>query len=294
MNKYLQLFGAMENLGATELAQSLPVCVACLARPSGDSLRSMKRTLVSGFALTFALTVHAQVLPFNDAGVTMGHHHIMAPDVDAQKAIWVDVLGGEAQGNPPLQFVKFPGAFLILTPGEATEGTKGSAIDHIAFELKDLAGTREKLRAAGVRIWNETDTVFFAMLPGDIEVHFVSNPELATPIAHRSMVFASADPEAERAWWESVLGAETSADGNRPYSTIPGSRLFFIGADEPIAPSRGRTLDHTGIGVRDVAGFCGQIAAKGVECQMLFGGAAAMITDPAGVAIEINAGLENR
>jgi len=27
---------------------------------------------------------------------------------------------------------------------------------------------------------------------------------------------------------------------------------------------------------------------------MLFGGAAALITDPAGVTIEINAGLENR
>jgi hypothetical protein len=43
-----------------------------------------------------------------------------------------------------------------------------------------------------------------------------------------------------------------------------------------------------------VGAFCEQIAAKGVICELLFGGAAAMITDPAGVAIEVNAGLESR
>ena len=77
-------------------------------------------------------------------------------------------------------------------------------------------------------------------------------------------------------------------------STIPGSRLFFTAADAPAAPTRGRTLDHTGIGVEDVGAFCDRIAGQGVECEMLFGGVAAIITDPAGVAVETNSGLENR
>ena len=33
---------------------------------------------------------------------------------------------------------------------------------------------------------------------------------------------------------------------------------------------------------------------KGVTCELIFNGAIAMITDPAGVTIEINSGLENR
>jgi catechol 2,3-dioxygenase-like lactoylglutathione lyase family enzyme len=187
----------------------------------------MKRYLLSGLVSGFALTAHAQVLPFNEAGVTMGHHHLMVPDVDAQTAIWVDVLGGEPSGNPPL-------------------------------------------------------------------LHLFADPALETPIAHRAMAFVSTDPDAQRAWWENVLGAATTQEGAMTVSTIPGARLFFSGADTAPAPTRGRALDHTGIGVADVGAFCEQIAAKGVICELLFGGAAAMITDPAGVAIEVNAGLESR
>ena len=253
----------------------------------------MKRLLIFGLVLGFG-AAHAQVLPFNEAGVTMGHHHLMVPDVDEQRKIWVDVLGGEPSGNPPLLFVKFPGVFLILTNGNGTEGTHGSALDHIAFDVRDLAGLREKLAAFGVTISNESDTRFDAMLPGGIDVHFFGNPSLATPIAHRAVSFVSTDPDAQREWWERVLGAKTTQEGALTVSTIPGARLFFTQADSPPAPTRGRTVDHTGIGVKDVGAFCEQVAEQGVVCEMLFGGVAAMITDPAGVAIEINAGLESR
>ncbi|MGD8339659.1 MAG: VOC family protein [Gammaproteobacteria bacterium] len=254
----------------------------------------MKYQVFCCLSIGFWATGHAQVLPFNEAGVTMGHHHIMAPDIDAQTAIWVDILGGELQGNPPLQFVKFPGTFLILSNGEAAAGTRGSALDHIAFDLRDLAGTRAKLAAAGVELFNESDARFDATLPGGIEVHFFSDPNLPTPIAHRAMAFVATDPDAQRAWWEDILGAKTAQEGAMTVSTIPGARLFFSGADTAPAPTRGRTLDHTGIGVADVGEFCDQLAAKGVECELLFGGVAAMITDPGGVTIEINSGLENR
>lgn len=254
----------------------------------------MSRLLLSGLALCFAAIGHAQVLPFNEAGVTMGHHHLMVPDVDAQRRIWVDVLGGEPSGNPPLLFVKFPGVFLILSNGNGTEGTKGSAIDHIAFNVRDLDGTRRKLAAAGVEISNRSDARFDALMPGGIEVHFFGDPSLATPIAHRAIAFASTDPDAERAWWERILGAKTTREGDLTVSTIPGARLFFSKSDSAPAPTRGRALDHTGIGVKDVNGFCDRIAAQGVMCEKMFGGAVAMITDPAGVTIEINSGLESR
>jgi catechol 2,3-dioxygenase-like lactoylglutathione lyase family enzyme len=254
----------------------------------------MQRTILLGLALFGAFTARAQVLPFNEAGVTMGHHHVMVADVDAQKKIWVDALGGEPSGNGPLQFVKFPGVFVILTPGKGTEGTKGSVIDHIAFNVKDLKATRAKLAAAGAAISNESDARFDALLPGGIDVHFFADASLATPIAHRAIAFVSTNPEAERAWWEKVLGAKTAKESELVVSTIPGARLLFSKADSARATTRGRSLDHTGIGVKDVAAFCDRVAAQGVVCEKLFNGAAAMITDPAGVAIEVNAGLESR
>jgi catechol 2,3-dioxygenase-like lactoylglutathione lyase family enzyme len=254
----------------------------------------MKPFLVPALLLCASATAGAQVLPFNEAGVTMGHHHIMVPDVDAQRRIWVDVLGGEPSGNPPLLFVKFPGVFLILSSGNGIEGTTGSALDHFAFNVRDLPGTRAKLAAAGVAISNESAIRFDALMPGGLDVHFFADSSLTTPIAHRAVAFASTDPDAQRAWWERILGAKTTQEGDLTVSTIPGARLLFSKAGSVPAPTRGRALDHTGIGVKDVNAFCDTIAAEGVTCERLFGGAAAMITDPAGVAIEVNAGLESR
>ena len=120
-------------------------------------------------------------------------------------------------------------------------------------------------------------------------------PRAAAPApAHRAIAFVSTDPDAERAWWEKVLGAKTTKEDELTVSTIPGARLLFSKASAAPASTRGRSLDHTGIGVKDVAEFCNRVAAQGVVCERLFNGAAAMITDPAGVAIEVNAGLESR
>ena len=259
-----------------------------------STTRSVLPVTFAIVAMTHAAMAQAQVLPFNEAGVTMGHHHIMVADVDQQRRIWVDALGGEPSGNAPLLFVKFPGVFLILSNGTSTEGTKGSALDHFAFNVRDLAATRAKLVAAGAEIYNESEMRFDAMIPPGLDVHFFADPGLATSIAHRAVAFASIDPEAQRDWWERVLGAKTTQEGALTVSTIPGARLFFTEAETAPAPTRGRALDHTGLGVRDVGAFCEQVAAQGVTCELMFNGAIAIVTDPFGVAIEINSGLENR
>lgn len=247
------------------------------------------------YAIFFAMLMplSAQVLPFNAAGVTMGHHHIMTPDVAAQKKIWVDVLGGQLSGNAGLEFVKFPGTFLILSKGNATEGTGGSAIDHLAFDVKDLKGTHDKLQAAGVKFTLDEQTRFTALLPGDLKVEFIETSTLATPIAHRAIGFASTDPDAERAWWEKAFGGQTTKEGARVVTTIPGARLIFAKAEIAPAKTQGRTLDHTGVGVKNVVEFCKGLAAKGIVCEQSTA-TIAMVTDPAGVRVEINQGLENR
>jgi hypothetical protein len=77
-------------------------------------------------------------------------------------------------------------------------------------------------------------------------------------------------------------------------TTIPGARLIFAKAATAPAKTQGRTLDHTGVGVKNVDEFCKGLAAKGITCERAGGGAIAMVTDPAGVRVEINQGLENR
>jgi len=226
----------------------------------------------------------------------MGHHHIMVPDVAAQKKIWVDVLGGQLSGNAPLEFVKFSGTFLILSTGTGTQGTEGSAIDHLAFNVKDFKGIHDKLAAAGVKLSLEDETRFTALLPGGLKVEFFNDPMATVPVAHRAIGFSAVDPDAERAWWEKTFGAETRLEGNRNVTTIPGARLIFAKAATAPAGTQGRALDHTGVGVRNVNEFCEKLAGMGVMCERPMGlnTPIAMVTDPAGVRIEINQGLESR
>src|SRR5690606_33958628 len=161
-------------------------------------------------------------------------------------------LGGEPSGNPPLLFVKFPGVFLILTNGQGTEGTQGAALEHIAFDVREIDRVREALAAAGVEMSGWGGGRVVATMPGGIEVRCCADPSLETPSAHRGVACASTDPDAQREWWERVLGARTTREGDHSVTSIPGARLLFNRSHTPAEPTRGRALDHTGIGVKDV------------------------------------------
>jgi catechol 2,3-dioxygenase-like lactoylglutathione lyase family enzyme len=254
----------------------------------------MKRLL-----FTVVLPLAAQVPAFNSAGVTMGHHHLMVPDVAAHKKIWVDVLGGQLSGNPPLEFVKLPGTFLILTQANTTQGSEGSALDHFAFAVKDYAGTKDKLQAAGVTIAREVagpPREFVAVMPGGVKVEFYEDPSLPTAVAHHHLHFRTTDPEGLRAWYVQMFGAEVRQEGNRTVTVIPGAMLSFTRVEAPAPPTQGRALDHTGFNVRNVNEHCQKLAGLGVHCERPMGANTpiAMITDPAGTRIEINQGLESR
>lgn len=220
----------------------------------------------------------------------MGHYHLMVPDVAAQKKLWIDVLGGQLSGNPGLEFVKFPGTFLILSQGSTSQGSGGSALDHITFTLKDFNGTKTKLTAAGARIVTETKDTMMTEFPAGIRVEFFAEPSQAAPVMHLGMHFYVTDPDAETAWWIKTFGAQKNKDGE---TYIPGSILAFKKVDVPTAKTQGRSIDHTGVGVKNVNDYCQKLAGLGITCERA-GNTISMVTSPAGVRVEINQGLENR
>ncbi len=73
--------------------------------------------------------------------------------------------------------------------------------------------------------------------------------------------------------------------------------LTFSQATGPVAPTKGRALDHIGFEVKDLEAFCKKLEAAGVKFDMPYrkipalGLSIAFLTDPWGTYIELTEGL---
>jgi catechol 2,3-dioxygenase-like lactoylglutathione lyase family enzyme len=87
------------------------------------------------------------------AAPIVNHHiHLWTASVDDTKAWYVKTFSAKPGKRGPFEAADVPGVNLSFTK-EATPvvGTKGRALDHIGFEVKDLEAFCKKLEASGVK-----------------------------------------------------------------------------------------------------------------------------------------------
>ncbi len=229
----------------------------------------------------------------------MGHFHIITPDPDGQKKVWVDALQGEFLKSGPLEFAVFPGVLIGFRKGEARGGTEGSVVDHLGFAVRDLAGTKARLIAAGVRITREApeQSQFFAQFPDGVLVEFTGDPQLDAPVKHHHLHLASNQIDDMRAWYVKVFGAAPGMRGRFKAAGLPGVNLSWKTAGAPPVPTKGRCLDHIGLEVAGLKAFCAKLEASGVKLDAPvatrpdLGLTIAFLTDPWGTRIELTEGL---
>jgi catechol 2,3-dioxygenase-like lactoylglutathione lyase family enzyme len=130
-----------------------------------------------------------------------------------------------------------------------------------------------------------------------------------TNVAEFSHYHLSApDTEAARQWYLKTFGA---ADSERRKGAkgagLTGGTIDFLayggqGKNKapvaPLAPTKGRSLDHIGFEVKDLKSFAAKLAAQGVvfdrpysETKAKIGVDLAFINDPNGTYIELTEGL---
>jgi catechol 2,3-dioxygenase-like lactoylglutathione lyase family enzyme len=79
--------------------------------------------------------------------------HFFTPDADAQQKWYVTNFGATPQALGKVKVANLPGVMLLFSPVDTpVTGTKGRALDHIGFEVKDLEDFTKTLAANGVKL----------------------------------------------------------------------------------------------------------------------------------------------
>ena len=259
-------------------------------------------------ALLLASTVaasdaNAQLAPFNQAGVTMGHWHIVSKDVDANQKLFL-AMGGTLYmpGGQPL--IGFPGLYisLILGTEKGDGGTVGSVVNDVGFIVDNVQKRVAEWKAAGVTVLpggalpaggNRLDQAY-VVTPDGVRVEILEDKTQTVPIRseHIHLALPAGDIPNAQAWYAKTFGGQTGIRNNAPVVNLPGVQIRFNTADTKQAPTRGRVLDHFGFDVKDHAAFVKKLEAEGITLDQPVGKGATgntigYITDPWGTRIEI-------
>jgi catechol 2,3-dioxygenase-like lactoylglutathione lyase family enzyme len=247
-------------------------------------------------------SIFAQLAPPNEMGVSIGHIHMILGDPEAQKKIWVGTLGAQVTSAGSLEMLKFPGVFIVLQKARAApaDGSDGSSTNHFGFLVKSYAETKKKLEDAGLTFSmdNAQTKQIIAVFPEKVRVEFTEDPSLSVPIKFHHIHEAAENQEAVRDWYVKTFGATAGKRGQFPAAFIPGGEVDVLKATAPVAPTKGRSLDHIGFEVKNLEAFCKKLAADGMQFDMAYreipqlaGLKIAFIVDPNGTRIELTEGL---
>jgi catechol 2,3-dioxygenase-like lactoylglutathione lyase family enzyme len=251
-----------------------------------------------------ASTATAQLAPYNEAGVTMGHWHLATKDVEAEKKLFL-AMGGKLYNPGGQPLIGFPGLYISLILGneKGEGGTVGSVVNHVGFVVDNVQMRVAQWKAAGVTVLpggalpNGGGTRLdqaYVETPDGVRMEILEDKTQTVPIKNEHIHFALPAAEIPKAvaWYAKVFGGQPATRNNAPVVNLPGVQLRFNMADTKQAPTRGRVFDHFGFDVGDHAAFVKRLEAQGIKLDQPVGKGATgntitYITDPWGTRIEI-------
>ncbi len=254
----------------------------------------MKRIFLS--LLPFAIAC-AQVPAPNEAGVAMGHLHLRVRDVEAQRKLWVNVLGGTPSKLGRMDMVTLPGVVVLWEKGEPGGGTEGSAVGHLGFKVRNLNDALAKVKANGITIDTLQPPSAFLKTADDVRVELIEDTALPTAVAHHHVHFFTSSPKDIQAWYAKTFGAKPGKRATFDAADVPGANLTFSPAESPTVGTKGRSLDHIGFEVKNLEAYTKKLEAQGVKFDIPYRKvpslnlAIAFFTDPWGTYVELTEGL---
>jgi len=275
--------------------------------------------LLASFAAAQTRSTPSTLAAPNAAGVAMGHYHFVVQDVPANTAFWV-TLGGAASKAGANTIVKLTDVIIVLTQGRPSGVSEGAVLNHVAFRVPSLAALESKglkIERAGpdlpgignartpegerVELFDsEATNVGFTLDAGLKDpVADRHNKPSAVPIAsHHFHLYLpdEAAVAAAKAWYAKTFGGTPGKRWRYDAVDLPGINVNLGVAPRPVQPTKGRTLDHIGFEVTNLAAFTKKLEAMGVKLDEAYhrnadGVGEARLTDPWGTSIELTEGL---
>jgi catechol 2,3-dioxygenase-like lactoylglutathione lyase family enzyme len=264
----------------------------------------MRLPFITMLAVALASPASAQLAPPNPAGITYGHVHLVVRDVEVHKKLWVDHFGGVAVQKGPLTAVKFPGILIAFRQAAPSGPSEGTAMDHFGFKVRDIQEILKGWRAAGLPVQSEfTGSEGFpnAYLvgPDDVRIELQEDKTIKQKAIGYHIHFYSPDPAKLRDWYVDLFSLVPRPRGKIAITAdAPGMNLSFAPTEMPRPGTRGRSIDHIGFEVTNLAEFVKKLEAKGIKFDSPYrdvpaaGLKTAYITDPAGTYIELTEGYD--
>ena len=273
-----------------------------------------KLLLAAGLCLALFQPAGAQLLPPNEAGITMGHLHLNVRDVEAHRKFWIEQIGAKPVKLGTLEGVSVPGLILFFRKAEPTGPVTGEVINHMGLKVKKLSDflavfEKHGSKVEGVRIGRENTPQTYVVAPEEFRIELVEDPSLTAPAVSHHLHYFLADPDAVKKWYVEKLLLKPTMRGPYQSGDVPGMNLTFAplpgntkkgGSREPYpsVPTKGRTLDHIGFEVKNLEAYCKRLEAAGVKLDSPYRKlpniplAIAFLTDPWGTYIELTEGLD--
>ena len=242
----------------------------------------------------------AQVVPFT-SGAAMGHLHLNAHDVDAQKQFWVKQMGATPVTVANIEIMKIPGVLIFLKKAEPTGGSIESTVQHIGFLVRDFKGYRKTMVDAGFSVEDNANGIqFFVMGPDKIKIEISEDKTISAPIVNHHIHFFTKSVEDTKSWYVQTFNAIPGKRGRFEAADLPGVNLSFSPATAPgtALPTKGRSVDHIGFEMKNLEAFCKKLEAGGVKFDVPYrkvpalGISIAFFTDPFGTYVELTEGLD--
>jgi catechol 2,3-dioxygenase-like lactoylglutathione lyase family enzyme len=262
----------------------------------------MKRLLLAAaVAVALVQPTGAQLQPPNPMGITYGHVHLLVTDIEVHKKLWVEQFGGTLVQKGPLTAVKLPGMLIAFSVGKPSSGSQGAVMDHFGFKVRDRAEITNAWKAAGFQVQSEFTGAegfpnAYLLAPDGVRIELQEDKALTVKASAYHLHYFAPDHLKLLEWYVDTFGAVSKKRGTHDAADVPGMNLTFNTSAKPNPGTKGRSIDHIGFEVSNLAEFVKKLEAKGIKFDVPYrdipsiGLKIAYLTDPAGTYIELTEG----